>query len=377
MNFDFSDEQNMFGEAMRSLLQESGDAQRIRARVEAGRFDDETWRRLAEAGAFAIAIPESHGGMGLGFVDLALVFEEHGRALVGPPVMDTILAGDLIARCGSAEQKDRFLPGLATGALKATIAFTETGGGYDPRDVSLTAEKTAEGWRLTGSKILVAQADLCGLFVVAMRLGAQGPVALALVERERAGLAIRAQGSLDLSGRFHEVGFDGLELQPADLLFLEAPERAVAHLFDAAATAAALMMNGACVRVLDDVVAYVAQREQFGRPIGSFQAIKHRCADMATALDVSRNCAYYAAWAMAEGEAERAKAASMAKSFAGETSRFICNEGVQLHGGVGFTWELGLHFFLRRARALEQAWGDVAWHRERVLSEALNELGIA
>lgn len=377
MNFEFSDEQIMFGEAMRSLLQESGDAQRIRARAEGGRFDEETWLRLAEAGAFAIAIPEAHGGMGLGFVDLALVLEEHGRALVGPPVMETMLAGDLIARCGSDAQKTRFLPALAAGSCKVALAVIEADGGHDLRDIGLTARQDGEGWRVTGAKILAAQAILCDLFIVALRLGSTGPVALALIERERMGVSLRVQGSIDLSGVFHEVRFDEVVVAQADILTPEDPERTVLHLFDAAATASSLVMNGIAGRVLDDTVAYVAQREQFGRPIGSFQAIKHRCADMATALEVSRNCAYYAAWAMAEGEAERAKAVSMAKSFAGETSRFICNEGVQLHGGVGFTWDLGLHFFLRRARALEMSWGDVAWHRERVVVETLNELGVA
>jgi alkylation response protein AidB-like acyl-CoA dehydrogenase len=137
-----------------------------------------------------------------------------------------------------------------------------------------------------------------------------------------------------------------------------------------------MLMTGVAARVLDNSVTYAGQRTQFGKPIGSFQAIKHKCADMAVAVEASRSAAYYASWALAEDAPDRAKAVSIAKSFCGDAARFVCNEGIQIHGGIGFTWELGLHFYLRRAKVLEYSYGDAAYHRERVLAETLSELGV-
>jgi alkylation response protein AidB-like acyl-CoA dehydrogenase len=162
-----------------------------------------------------------------------------------------------------------------------------------------------------------------------------------------------------------------------DIIGGDPSPRSVDRLLDASGVIAATMMTGISGKVLDNAVTYAAQRTQFGKPIGSFQAIKHRCADMAVTIDASRSAAYYAAWALAEEAPDRAKAVSMAKSYCGDASRFVCNEGVQLHGGIGFTWELGLHFYLRRAKVLEYSYGDAAYHRERVVSETLAELGVA
>jgi alkylation response protein AidB-like acyl-CoA dehydrogenase len=196
------------------------------------------------------------------------------------------------------------------------------------------------------------------------------------MENDRRGVSLREHSTLDPSSRFHELELDSMAVVRDDILGGEPSPASVGRLLDASGGVSAMIMTGIAGKVLDNAVAYATQRLQFDKPIGSFQAIKHRCADMAVAIDASRSAAYYAAWALAEEAPDRAKAVSMAKANCGEAARFVCNEGIQIHGGVGFTWELGLHFYVRRAKMLEYAYGDAAYHRERVMAATLAELGI-
>ncbi len=182
---------------------------------------------------------------------------------------------------------------------------------------------------------------------------------------------MRRHDDIDPASGCCAVTFESVALPDNAILGGAAPARAVARLLDAGATLNAGLLTGIAARMLDTAVEYAKSRHQFGQPIGAFQAIKHRCADMAVALEAARSAAYYAVWAISEGAADSIRAASMAKSCCGESARAICNETIQIHGGMGFTWELGLHRFLRRARVLEYAFGDQAWHNERVLTETL------
>lgn len=375
MDFDFSDEQLMFQRSLRGLLEDSYSFADLRARTD-GAFDEGLWAKLTEAGVFSLLVPEAHGGMEMGFADLSPVLEEFGRALVPPPVTETITATDLIVRYGTEDQKARLLPAIAEGGLRIVPAISETESGFDPQDIGVVAVPAAGGWTVRGRKILVPQAAIATHLLLALRFGENGPLGLALVESGRAGTSLTDHATLDLTSRYHMLDLTDLRLAPEDVLGGTPEPAAVQRLFDSGAVIAAAVMIGIAARVLEEAVAYAGQRVQFGKPIGSFQAIKHRCADMAVAIDASQSAVCYAAWALADDRPDRARAVSIAKSQCGDAARFVCNEGIQIHGGIGFTWELGLHLFLRRVKMLEFSFGDAAWHRERIVAETLNEPGV-
>ena len=256
--------------------------------------------------------------------------------------------------------------------MKIAIAATEVTGGFGLEETAAEAQPAGAGWRLTSTKIMVPHATREDLLLVVVRFQPGGEPGLVLIESGRSGMSIRAESTLDLVCRFDEVGFDGVEIHVTEVLGGVTSAAAVARLMDVSAAVAAIQMTGIAGRMLDIAVAYASERTQFGKPIGSFQAIKHRCADMAVSADAARTAAYYAGWAIAEDAVDRIRACSIAKSFCGDAARFVCNEAIQVHGGMGFTWELGLHHYLRRAKVLEYSWGDAAYHRERVIAETLS-----
>ena len=182
---------------------------------------------------------------------------------------------------------------------------------------------------------------------------------------------LREHSTLDLSCRLYELTLNDVAIEDSDLLGDVASGQSAARLFDVFSMVSALQMIGIARKVLDISVVYSTQRIQFDKPIGSFQAIKHKCADMAVAIDSGQSAAYFAAWAVAEDSSERSRAVSIAKSFCGDTAGFVCREGIQIHGGMGFTWELGLHYYLRRTKVLQYSFGDASFHRERVITDTL------
>ena len=376
MDFEFSPEQMQMQDTVRGLLADHYDTARAKAVAESGGQDEHVWRRLAEAGIFSVAVPEAHGGMGLGFVDLALILEEFGRALVPAPAAETLVATDVLARHATPEQQARWLPAIGEGTVRVTLAIAEVDAGYGTEFTTSIAEPTGNGWTLDGLKILVPDAADSDLILASARFGADGPVGLVALDRARPGVSLRPHVGLDRSSRHDEVTFSAVSITLDDIVGGAPSAAAVALASEGGAAAAALQMTGIAARVLDDAVAYAGQRTQFGKPIGSFQAIKHRCADMAVSLEGARSAAYYAAWAVAEDSPGLEQAVSMAKAFCGDTSRFVCREGIQIHGGIGFTWDLGLHLWVRRAKMQESAYGDAIQHRERVLSRTLADLGI-
>lgn len=364
MDFDFSQEQYMFQDTVRSLLADLRSLDQLRH----GADEAALWAALAENGLFALALPEAAGGLGLGFTDLALVFEEFGRALVPAAVAASIIGGAVLARHGAGGDLTQR---LAEGCARVTLAFAEPGAAV-PEDIRLTGPRAGEGWTVSGAKILVAGGPDPDAILIALRLEGEG-LRLAMIPPLRDGVRLTAAPGMDLAGAWSALRLEEVSLRPADLVGGAA---AVPEVFDMAAAVSALQMTGMAARALQEAVDYVGQRRQFDRVIGSFQAIKHRCADMAVAVDASRSAAYYAAWALDEaGLAERARAVSMAKSWCGDQARFVINQAIQLHGGIGFTWELGLHLYLRRLKLEEATWGDADWHRERVIAAALEDLG--
>lgn len=362
MNFGFNEEQKSLGDTVAQMLADfpaltGPDLSRPTA--------DEAHRSLAELGLFMLLTPEKFEGVGFTPVDIALAAEALGAGLAPLSATSTLIAIDLIAAHGAPAQQAAWLPKLSSGAAKAATAVAEAGRSYDPESVQVALD----GGRLRGRKLLVADAADAELIIVLAK-SAKGP-ALVLVERSAAGVSFSPHDDIDPSAGLCAITFDDVDYGDDAVLDAASPGPAVARLVDVAATFNAGLLTGIAGRMLDTAVDYAKTREQFGQPIGAFQAIKHRCADMAVAVENARSATYYAFWAISENAPDRARAASMAKACSGETARVVCNETIQVHGGMGFTWELGLHRFLRRAKVIEHAFGDAGWHNERILAETL------
>ncbi len=365
MDFSFNADQTSLGETVGKVL---ADHAGLLAPKPVPAHQSAAWEALAELGLFALLVPEEFGGAGLALVDVALAVEALGAGLAPPTAVATLAATELLVCYGSEGQQRDLLPQIARGEVTFAIAALEADQGYDPEDVTCSL---ADG-SLRGSKILVAGAA-AAKFLLVLAQGSSGPVLL-LVNREAPGVTLRRHDDLDPGSGFCAVSFKDVRLEDDAVVGTANRARAVARLFDAGATLSASLLTGIATRMLETSVEYAMTRNQFGQPIGAFQAIKHRCADMAVALEAARSTAYYAFWAISEDTPDSARAVSMAKSCCGESARMICNEAIQIHGGMGFTWELGLHCFLRRARVLEYVFGDAAWHNERVLAETLASL---
>jgi alkylation response protein AidB-like acyl-CoA dehydrogenase len=374
MDFDFAPEQYQFQQSVRGFLEQRCNLARIRGAADDDGIDVELWSGLCDLGIFAMLVPEAYGGLGLDLVDLALVLEEFGRALVPPATVETIAATDLLVRFATEAQKARWLPQILEGRLIVVPALLEAETSFDPESIALSAVASGEGWSVSGTKILAPSANRADLILVAMRFGRNGPLGLAVVEPTRRGVSLRTHANIDVVNPYHEVKFDNAPLVRSDIVGAEPTAESVWRLFDVGGLFAATLMAGIAAKVLDASVGYARQRTQFGSPIGSFQAIKHRCADMAVTVEASRSAVYYAAWALATGAPDSSRAVSIAKSYSGDMARYVCNEGIQIHGGIGFTWDLGLHYYLRRAKTLEYSYGDAAYHRERVLAMSLAQL---
>lgn len=363
MNFGFNEEQKSLGETISQLLR---DFPALIGPDPAEGRDPGVWAALAELGLFSLLVPEVHGGIGLSLVDIALAVEALGEGLAPPIVASTLIATEIIVRHGSDAQRANLLPRIAAGDLRIALAAMEADQGYDPDAV----QTVVGGNGISGSKILVPEAADADLFLVLARV--DGNVGLALVAREARGVAVRPHDDLDPSAKMCEVVFEGAALTEDALLDHRSGASAVMRLYDTAATVFAGLESGIAARMLDTAVEYAKTRVQFGQPIGAFQSIKHRCADMALSVEAGRSAVYYAFWAVSEDAPDRSRASSMAKAYCGEVARNACNDTIQIHGGMGFTWELPLHRFLRRAKVLEHSFGNHVWHYERVMSETLS-----
>jgi acyl-CoA dehydrogenase len=362
MDFGFSLEQKSLGEVVGQVLAKFP---KLTAPDYDAQLGGTVWNSLAEAGLFALLVPEAYGGVGLALIDLALTIEQLGGALVSPLVTHTLIATDLIVRFGTPAQQTSLLPAIAAGALRIALATHEAGRGTASSD----CDTAFDGTLLDGCKTIVPDADKADWFVVLAQGG--GAPLLALVARGAEGLTLRGHGGLDPSSDFCELRFSAVRCADEKMQLLGDAQAASVRLFDSAPALYAALQTGIAARMLDMSVNYARTRVQFGQPIGAFQAIKHRCADMAVSLDAGQSAAYYAIWAISEDAPDRSRASSMAKAFCGEVARNACNEAIQIHGGIGFTWELGLHRFLRRAKVLDQSFGSQEWHYERVMATTL------
>jgi alkylation response protein AidB-like acyl-CoA dehydrogenase len=373
MDIGFSEEQEMLRETARKFLDDECTTQfvrRLMATEEA--ITAEFWTKLAEQGWLGILYSEEDGGSGLGLVDLVVLMEEIGRAVMpGPYPATVLLGGAAIAAAGSPAQRRECLPRIVAGEVKSTLAVTEPNARWDAAGITLAARETRGGFALSGTKMFVPDAHLADVLVVAARSRdgstMEDGVSLFLVPREAAGLTIRRLPSVDETRKLCEVTLDNVAV-PASALLGELHQgwEPLARVTDRAAVALSAEICGAAQRVLDMTVDYAKLRVAFGKPIGTYQGVKHQCADMLVEIENAKSLTYYAAWALDEGDAEAAMAVSMAKAAASDAGRKVCAAGIQLHGGIGMTWEHDLQLYLKRAKADEVAFGDATWHRERI-----------
>jgi alkylation response protein AidB-like acyl-CoA dehydrogenase len=377
MDFDFSDEQRMLHDVAREFFSEQCPPVHARAMMtDPLGYDRGIYRRLADIGLLGLPFPETYGGAGLGMVEQALVLEEMGRAAYpGPYVASIVLAGTAVLASGDKRAMARYLPGLATGELTATFAFLEDNLDWGTGAVTLHAEPDGDGYRLSGVKRFVPFGHAVDTIVVAARTGAgddEAGITLFAVPRQTAGLTVEENVTLDLDSKVSTLHFDNVRVAASDVIGTPgAAWPAVAATLQRAALAACAEMLGATRKSLEMSVDYARVREQFGQPIGSFQAIKHRCAEMLELVENAHSATYYAAWALDAGAPDALLATSVAKSTVNEAARRVCGEAIQVHGGIGFTWEYDLHLYWKRAKHLEPLYGNTDYHRARVLDEVL------
>ena len=364
MNLGVSTEQRELRESVRRFLAERAPLTRVRELMETTEgTDPDVWRQAsAQLGLPGIAVPEEYGGAGFSFAEQAIVLEELGAALfTGPYLASAVLAATaLLASDDEAAKKD-LLPGIAAGEIVATLAFTEDDGSWDPAAIRLAAVEN-RGWRLDGHKSFVLDGHAADLILVVAATG--GKLSLFAVTPAAEGLTRRALPTLDQTRKLGRLTFSDT---PARLIGEHGAARAVLdHTLDVAAVALAAEQLGGAQRALDMAVGYAKVRHQFGRPIGSFQAIKHRCADLLVEVESLRSAVGYAAAAVAAGSTEVPVLASLVGAYASEVYSHVAGENIQIHGGIGFTWEHDAHLYLKRAKASELFLGDASYHRARL-----------
>ncbi|WP_405467970.1 acyl-CoA dehydrogenase family protein [Streptomyces canus] len=366
MDLTFSEEQDELRKVVRSFLAKHSDEATVRRLAADPRgHDPVVWRRMAgELGLQGLAVPEEYGGSGFGYVDLGIVFEEAGRALLGGPYFATVaLAAEALLRCADEQARHDLLPGIASGETVATLALTEDSGRWDEQGIGLTAvQDETGGWRLTGAKTYVPDGHLADLLLVAART--PSGVSLLVVETaDTLGLTRTPLPTLDQTRKQARIEFMDT---PARLLGPEGT--AWPGLERTLATAAVLLSAeqvGGAAAALDAAVEYAKIREQYGRPIGSFQGIKHKCADMLMEIESARSAAYGGLWALDAGdETEIAVAAALAQAFCSEAFTKVAADNIQVHGGIGFTWEHPAHLYFKRAKSSEVLLGTPSYHRE-------------
>ena len=373
MNFAFTEEQEELRSQAHGFLGEFSASEQVRKAMESEMgYDPELWGRIsAELGWPSVVIPEEYGGLGLSYVELIALMEEMGAALLCAPFLSSVcLAGTALILGGSEDQKKEHLPGIAEGTTVGTLAYMEPNGRPGASGIEAVARRDGGDFILSGSKSFVLDGHSAGLVLVAARSaessGEEG-ISLFVVPSDTPGLERRLLPTMDQTRKQAELTLSVVRL-PASALMGEEGEgwRVLSGALDLAAVALAAEQVGGAQRCLDMSVDYAKERVQFGRPIGSFQAIKHKCADMMVEVESARSASYYAGWAASEDTEDLPVAAALAKAFCSDTYFHCAAQSVQIHGGVGFSWEYDVHLYFKRARSTEILFGSPAYHRERV-----------
>jgi alkylation response protein AidB-like acyl-CoA dehydrogenase len=371
MDFGLSDEQEALQRAAREFLARECPPALVReTAATADGVPRALWAKLAGLGWMGLLVPEAQGGLGLATLDLALVLEELGRVVAPGPFLETQLVIAALLRGGSAAQRKAWLPRLLAGEALATLAYLEESDRQDPAGIALKARRARGGWRLGGAKLFVPGVPGADLLLVAARTGGgagEAGVSLFLLETGAPGVTLRAHETIDLTRRVGEVELRDVAVDRSALVGGEGRGWALlARLLDLGAVGIAADSLGGAARALEMAVEYSKVRQQFGRPVGSFQALKHIAAEMVAEVEPSRSLVWYAAYAHDRRPRESSRAAAIAKARLGDVFDRTVDRAVQMHGGVGFTWEHDLHLWFKRARWNAVAYGDSTHHRERL-----------
>ena len=361
MHFAFSEEQEFLRQTAKEWIAKESPLATVRTvmETEAG-FDEAQWAELAGLGWHAMAIPEEYGGAGYGFLELAVLLEEMGAGLLPAPFLSTVALGaNAVLMAATEEQKAAILPDVAMGGTRLAVAIGEDGGPWSADRIATSATPSGDGWVLSGSKRFVMDGHTAEHVIVAASTGDE--IGFFDVAAGADGMTCELLPTMDTTRKLADLTFQDT---PAVRIGSGDVSDHIEGLLRIASVALALESVGGAQRTLDMAVAYAKDRVQFGRPIGSFQAIKHKCADMLLAVNGARAAAYYAAWALAEGSDELERVAPLAKASCTEAYFHCAQESIQIHGGIGFTWEHDAHLFFKRAKSNELLIGAPSQHRE-------------
>ena len=368
MNFDFSEDQKMLRDQAHKFLSEKCSSKLVRAVLEGSQgYDRGLWKSVAEMGWLGTAIPENYGGLGLGYLELCVIAEELGRALAPLPFSSTVyLFAEAVLLAGSEEQKSRLLPKIASGEIIGALARAESVGPVIPK----TVRTTFRNGKLSGKKTAVvdgADADFAVVLTRSSDEPGERGLSLAIVDLKSTGVTRKAQDSIDPTRKHAEIVFDNA---PAEALGKQGEGwQLMQRVLDRAAILMAFEQVGgadACLAMAKD---YAVSRHAFGRPIGSYQAIKHKLADMYVNTELARSNAYYGAWALSTNARELPLAAAAARVSATQAFDYAAKESTQTHGGIGFTWEMDCHLFYKRSRELGLALGAQRSWKDRLVTE--------
>ncbi len=371
MQFAFTEEQHQFKDVVKRFLREKSPTTEVRRLMETDDgFDPVVWKQLSDELALpSLIVPENYGGAGFGFVELSIVMEEMGHSLLCAPYFSSVvLAANAILNVGTEKQKLDLLPQIASGSIRATLAVTESSGRWNAAAVELVAETDGDEFTLQGEKCFVVDGHTAGKIVVVARLeGSEGDdgISFFVVDGDAPGLTKSLLKTVDPTRKLARLEFNSVQAEP--LGEPGAGMGALTKTLDQAAIALSNEMIGGAQYLMDSTVEYSKVRMQFGRVIGSFQAIKHRCADMLLLLELAKSATYRAAAALDEGDESVPVLANMAKSAASDAYIQIAADSIQIHGGIGFTWDQDTHLWFKRAKSSEVFLGDPAYHRELMM----------
>jgi alkylation response protein AidB-like acyl-CoA dehydrogenase len=376
LDFGFSEEQEMLRDAAKRFLADNCPTKYVRQMMaDASGHDPAFWKKLVDLGWPGLLIPENYGGQGGTFLDMTVVAEEAGKALVpGPFFTAALLGAPLVIEGGSEALKKDILPKMAKGEFIGTVAIAEAAGRFDADGIQLKATKSGSDYTITGEKFFVPDAHVANGIAVAVRTGGAGEkgISILLVPTNAKGLTITQLKTVDMTRRLCHVKFDGVKVPASDLLGKEGEGWPILRrTLDVATAALSAEMVGTAQKALDLSVEYAKTRVQFGKPIGSFQAVKHKCVDMMVAVENARSLTYFACWTVDTKSPEAATAVPMAKAYASDMAKNVTSEAIQVHGGIGFTWEHDMHLYHRRALAGEANLGNAPVHREVVAKSLL------
>ena len=363
MQFGLSESQEFLKDSARKFFSGECPSAEVRRLIETNTaYDADLWSKLTEQGYTGIIFPEEYGGVGLGKIELMLLMEEAGRALLPGPFFSTVvLAGSVLDAVATPAHKKQYLAPICRGEVRATVALVEDSANWDLKSI----EMNATSGKLTGEKFFVPDAAIADFLIVVARDG------VFVVNSRARGLKISPMHGMDLTRKLYVVEFSDT---PAEKI---AVNSGLSRAFDIATAALAAELVGGMQRTLDITVEYAKTRKQFGKPIGMFQAVQHQCADMYLETESSRSAVYYAGWALEENSPDASAAVSIAKMYASDAARTVGNRGIQIHGGMGFTWENDVHLYYRRAKASETAFGDATFHRERIACTVIDSATIS